>query len=78
MEIMTREMAIALLIEKDVARLGEEARAAAEYLRGRLSHGRALNALAYYNITAVDMELSAQADSALTEEDWIAIRHGGG
>ena len=75
--IMTREQAIAALVERDVAKWGEAERAASERLRGRLSHGRALNSLAHYDVDNIDHELAQAAKSVMTDDDERALRQGG-
>jgi hypothetical protein len=47
---VTREEAIAKLVDLDVAKWGEAERAASQRMRSRLSHGRALNTLAHYDL----------------------------
>ena len=71
---MTRQQAIAALIEKDVAKWGESEREASQKQRAKLTHGLALNALAYYDIDAVDSALAAQAKSVMTQTDRAALR----
>ena len=74
---MTREDAINALVERDVAKWGEEERDASTHLRAKLSHGLALNALAHYDVGVVDRELAAQAKRVMTAVDRKALRSGG-
>lgn len=75
--MMTREQAIAALVERDVARWGEAAREASQRMRASLTHGRALNALAHYDPDAVDAVMAADAQSVMTAADRRALRAGG-
>lgn len=74
---LSREWAIAELVERDVARWGEGEREAAQRMRGRLSHGRALNSLAHYDIDNIDAELAREAQRVMTERDRAELRKGG-
>lgn len=76
---LTREAAIALLVEQDVARWGEGERAAAERAHGWRSYGRALNELANRaELTGTpDAELRAAAGRALTAADRADLQRGG-
>ena len=74
---MTREEAIAALVERDVAKWGESEREASVAAHGRLSHGLALNALAVYDIRNVDKALQKVARSLMTDADKRALRQGG-
>jgi hypothetical protein len=66
---MTREEAIAKLVELDVAKWGEGERAAAKRLRSQLTHGLALNALAHYDLDAIDDALATEAQRVMTAAD---------
>lgn len=74
---MTRDEAIAKLVDLDVAKWGEGERAASQQMRTRLSHGLALNALAHYDLDNIDTELAAEAKRAMTRADWAKLREGG-
>jgi hypothetical protein len=76
---MTREQAIAALVERDVARWGESERAASAHAHAGRSLGRALNELANRAELAgtPDAALRAAADAALTDADWRSLRDGG-
>lgn len=74
--IMTREQAIAALVERDVAKWGETERAVSRELRGRLTHGRALNSLAHYDVDHIDHDMAAQAQTVMTAADHRALRQG--
>lgn len=83
---MTREEAIDVLVEQDVARWGEDERAAALRLHSGLTHGRAVNSiLARARMADARPEwdrrdigdLRRLADRVLTEADRAAIRSGG-
>lgn len=71
---MTRQMAVDALVELDVARWGESEREASRRQRQLLTHGLALNALAYYDIDHIDPEVRAQAEAAMTDSDWRRLR----
>lgn len=71
---MTRDQAVAELVARDVQRWGEPERAASLRLRNKLTHGLALNALAYYDIDSIDAGLATEAEAALTAEDWRVLR----
>lgn len=73
-EPTTRARAIAKLVELDVAKWGESERRASLALRTQLSHGLALNALAYYDIDNVNHALAAEALVVMTEDDWRVLR----
>ncbi len=73
----TREWAIAQLVERDVAKWGEHEREASQRMRGRLSHGRALNSLAHYDIDNIDHDLAAEAKRVMTAQDWDELYNGG-
>lgn len=75
--MMTKDEAIAALVERDVARWGEAEREASRRLRGQLSHGRALNTLAYYDWAHPDEALAADAALVLTDADYRALEQGG-
>lgn len=66
---MTRKEAIRKLVELDVCKWGEQERSASAEMRGKLSHGRALNSLAYYDPDNVDRALAAEAKTILTASD---------
>ena len=74
---MTREQAIERLVELDVARWGEAERQGCERIRGKLSHGLALNALAHYDIDNIDRTLASEAKSVMTKADRAILRKGG-
>lgn len=74
---VSREAAIAALVERDVSRWGEAERAASLRLRERLSHGLALNALAHYDPEHVDSDLAAEARAVMTDADRRVLRSGG-
>lgn len=46
-------------------------------MRGRLSHGLALNALAHYEPSAVDKKMAAAARKLMTKADLKSLRIGG-
>jgi hypothetical protein len=76
---MTRDQAIAMLVEQDVEQWGETERAASMRLRQRENPtlGLALNALASRAELADDPAaagLRTAADAALTAEDWRVLR----
>lgn len=75
--MMTHQQAIACLVELDVAKWGEAEREASQRLRGRLSHGLALNALAHYDIDHIDDSLAADAQRVMTAADRRVLRQGG-
>jgi hypothetical protein len=72
--IPSREEAIFKLVEADVRRWGEGERAASQRLRGSLSHGRAVNALAHVDVDHVDDDLAAMALQIMTASDWRELR----
>ena len=74
---MTREEAVAALVERDVAKWGEAEREASKRLRGKLSHGLALNALAHYDVDAIDKDLARAAQRVMTAADRRSLRTGG-
>ena len=74
--MMTREDAIAALVERDVARWGESERAASLAMRSKLTHGRALNTLAHYDPEHVDAALAADAQRVMSGADHRALRDG--
>lgn len=74
---MTRDEAIAKLVDLDVAKWGEEEREASARLHGRLSHGLALNALAHYDVDHIDRALATEARRVMTAADRKALRQGG-
>lgn len=74
---MTREEAIAKLVDLDVAKWGEEERAGSAKLRSGLTHGLALNALAYYDLDHVDAALVREAKATLTKADRRQLGKGG-
>ena len=76
---ITRDHAIAVLVEQDVTRWGEAERAQSHQMHSERSLGRALNELANRAELAghADAELRAQADAALTDADWAILRAGG-
>lgn len=76
-QTMTREAAINALVERDVAKWGEEEREAAARARSKLSHGLALNALAHYDVDAIDRDLASQAKRVMTAADRTSLRKGG-
>ena len=75
----TRESAIAMLIEQDVARWGESERAVSERLHAARSYGLALNELANRAelAGAPDVDLCVAAERARTAADWRELRQGG-
>lgn len=75
--MLSREQAIAALVELDVARWGEGEREASRRLRARLTHGRALNTLAHYDPDHVDAAMAADAQRVMTAADHRALRAGG-
>ena len=74
---MTRDEAIAKLVAHDVAKWGEEEREASCRLRGKLSHGLAINTLAHLDIDHIDEKLAAEAQSVMTTADWHVLRDAG-
>lgn len=76
-KMMTRDEAVNALVERDVTRWGEAERAAAVRVRSALSHGLALNALAYYHLDAIDAQLARVAESVMTADDRRVLRSGG-
>lgn len=77
---MTRDEAITALVERDVARWGEAERKASRQRRDQLSHGLALNALAHYDVDAIDgaidEALAAEAQRVMTAADRKILREG--
>lgn len=75
----TREAAIEVLVEQDIARWGESERAASQRSHAGRSYGRALSELANRAelAGAPDSALRAAADRALTDADWRELRQGG-
>jgi hypothetical protein len=75
----TREAAIALLVEQDVAKWGESERAASQQLHAHRSLGLALNELWARSVLrdAPDSDLKRAAKAALTAADRAALRKGG-
>lgn len=77
----TRAEAIAAIVERDVARWGEDERNASIELNKGLSYGLALNRLAYYDANeesfVLDAALDAAALAALTPADWRQLAKGG-
>lgn len=74
--MMTRDEAIAALVEKDVAKWGESERDASLAMRKQLSHGQALNSLAHYGGN-IDKDMAAQAKKIMTAKDRAELRKGG-
>lgn len=72
--MMTREQAIAALIEKDVAKWGESERPAALRANQDLTLGLALNKLAHYDIANIDAALAADAKKMMTQSDKRVLR----
>lgn len=76
----TREEAISLLVEWDVARWGEAERAASGRARSRLSHGLALNSLIHV-AAGMDVYIPPAVVKAgkrmMTPSDVAALRKGG-
>lgn len=75
--MLTRQEAIAKLVELDVQKWGEQERAASERIRGELSHGLALNALAVFDLDNIDKQMLADAKRVMTAQDRKALRRGG-
>lgn len=74
---MTRQQAIDMLVEQDVARWGEAERDASRRLHGTKTHGLALNTLASRAQLAGEpswRDLRAAADEVLTAADWRFLR----
>lgn len=71
---MTREEAVAKLVELDVAKWGESERESSARTNGKMSHGLALNRLAHYDINNVDASLAAQAEEVMTSADARVLR----
>lgn len=74
---MTREEAIAKLVELDVAKWGEGERAASQRCRSCLTHGLALMSLAHYDIDNIDTDLVKEAKAVITAGDRRELRKGG-
>lgn len=75
----TRDEAVSLLVEQDVARWGESERAASQRQHAPRSYGRALNELANRAELAgtPSAELRAAARAALTADDRAELQEGG-
>ena len=76
----TRKAAIAMLVEQDVAKWGENERAASRRAHGHKTIGLALNTLAARaQLSDADgwPELRAAAEENLTDADWSSLRDGG-
>lgn len=74
---MSREQAIDRLVELDVAKWGEGEREASRRMHGKRSHGRAVNAVAHYDLDNIDQALAAEARALFTEDDLADLRRGG-
>jgi len=74
---MTRDEAIAKLVELDVARWGESEREASKRLHASRSHALALNAVANYDVDNIDADLAKMAKSLMTSADRAYLRTGG-
>lgn len=74
---LTRDQAIAQLVERDVTKWGDAERESSARLRSKLSHGLAVNALAHYDADRVDTELAAEARRIMTAADRKTLRKGG-
>lgn len=74
---MTREQAIATLVEHDVRRWGASERAESQRLHGRLTHGLALNTLAHIDLDHIDEQMAADAQAVMTAQDHRDLRDGG-
>lgn len=80
--MMTREEAIKILVDGDVAKWGEGERAASEQTHSRRSHGLAVNEVASRRIldgdeTKETKALVKYAKSLFTAADKAALRQGG-
>ena len=75
----TREQAISMLVEQDVAKWGESQRAASQRMHADRTIGLALNELANRAELAdqPDVELRRSAKQALTANDWSWLKKGG-
>jgi hypothetical protein len=73
---MTHEQVIQALIERDVAKWGEQERIPSE--RARRRHyptiGLALNCLAHYDVLNIDEAMAAEAKRIMTPADWLALK----
>lgn len=74
--MMTREEAIAKLVDADVAKWGEGERAASQEMRRNLSHALALNAVAHLDLDNIDKALAKVAKAMMTPADKKALRNG--
>lgn len=77
---LSRESAIAALVEMEVARWGEQERAAAEAHHGGQTYGLALNAIVSRAEAWLETEFPAArkaARAALTPDDRAELRKGG-
>lgn len=74
---MTKDEAIARLVELDVAKWGESEREASRRIHAKLSHGLAVNAVAHYDVSNIDKALAAEARRLFTADDKRALRKGG-
>lgn len=80
--MMTRDEAIKILVDGDVAKWGESEREASEQAHGRRSHGLAVNEVVARRILAGDESketkaLAKFAKSILTAADKAVLRQGG-
>jgi hypothetical protein len=75
--MLTRDTAIAKLVEHDVAKWGEAERVASQRMRSQLSHGRALNTLAHIDLDHIDEDMARDALSVMTTQDHRDLRDGG-
>lgn len=76
----TREEAIEVIAELDVAKWGESERDASRRMNEDKSYGLLLNSLAHreeYGFGDDAPELVAAARAALTPKDWAYLRQGG-
>lgn len=71
---MTRDHAITRLVDMTVAKYGEGERTAAQRMYATYTVGRALNAIANFDLDALDAGVQAQADARMTRRDLRDLR----
>lgn len=72
-----RRHVVAQLVTLDVAKWGEEERAASHRMHNNLTLGLALNSLAYYDLDKIDATLASKAKAYMTEKDLRTLRSWG-
>lgn len=80
-ESMTREKALGILVELDIARWGEAERDAINARHRAMSRGRLINSIVHHPLhdygDAIDPASKKAAKRQLTEQDRLDLRSGG-